>query len=647
MPSLLVYQEPTTQLLSISRNQITNSNMRVPKKTTSLNRTRAYRARQSAKNKQQINAKQCQYDSLKRNNESPQRRSERLAKDRERKRKLRNTQSILQTDRINSDRRDQRRRLQSESQRPYQHPATVDTSDELLSDESINKAKQEALKQLHRTQIRDTDEHIAYVCVICDCFILGTEPLKYLTDLRIEDHRERLSVDKYKDCNNMDTDIDTDLDPFSSLWKYYEIPKHKGMLLSPRASTIGTGTDKWSCCEGCYKAMTPARTIKPPPRMAIANGFAIGEIDIEGLDIHEDVNEVTRALLAPVRTHGYVMAFSGGAHKSIMGHYQFFELDQERVNGAMSHLKSVENRDHIYVMFSGRMTPSQRRRITSECTVNTDIYNKLAVWFIDKSDHPGFRDLCVPDQCPQPMLIGKEETTNNTDKAVNPSVEDKFEGGSYYFSTGQDPQPQSSVYGTNKEFTLAMLKDEKPTLLVYGGDYKKSTELRIEDLLPFAFPYGLGGPKSKRPTSVSFESCIQRYARLASKEFMRGDTILVLHHMYGRQLSFKSGVITCRSNEGGITLGEKFANVSVQQLQKILEKDESQADPETRKLIKGISTSCRVLGHTPEAAQHARRNGFAYQDFFGLNSVFATVTPCDECSFRVRLFADPGKKVSD
>ena len=103
MPSLLVYQEPTTQLLSISRNQITNSNMRVPKKTTSLNRTRAYRARQSVKSKQQINAKRCQYDSLKRNNESPQRRSERLAKDRERKRKLRNTQSILQTDRINSD----------------------------------------------------------------------------------------------------------------------------------------------------------------------------------------------------------------------------------------------------------------------------------------------------------------------------------------------------------------------------------------------------------------------------------------------------------------------------------------------------------------------------------------------------------------
>lgn len=595
------------------------------KKTTSTDRVRAHRARQPAKEKKQKQLltstdRMRAHRARESANQSPGRRSERLANERESKRIRRRSHQVPTT-------------------------STDNATDELLSDESINKAKQEALKQLHRTQIRDTDEHIAYVCVICDCFILGTEPLKYLTDQRIEEHRERLSVRKYKDFMNMDSDVEGHLDPFSSLWKYYELEKHKGMLLSPRASTHGIDTDKWSCCEGCYRAMVSARIKAPPPRMAIANGFAIGEIDIEGLDIHQDVNEVTRVLMAPVRTHGYVMAFSGGAHKSIMGHYQFFELDQERVNGAMNHLKSIQNCDHIYVMFSGRMTPSQRRRITTECTVDTDIYNKLAVWFINKSHHPGFRDLSIPEKCPQPILIGKDETLNNTDIPVEPAVEGKFDGGSYYFSTGQDPEPKSSIYGTNKEFTLAMLKDEKPTLLVYGGNYKKSTELLVEDLLPFAFPYGLGGPKSKRPTSVSFESCIQRYTRLASKEFLRGDTILVLHHMYGRQLSFKSGVITCRSNESGITLGEKFANVSVKQLQTILEKGESQADSETRKLIKGISTSCRVLGHTPEAAQHARRNGFAYQDYFGINSVFCTITPCDECSFRVRLFADPGKKV--
>ena len=590
--------------------------------TSSRDRVRAHRARRTQ-------------------NESQDQRTERLRKDRERKRKKHSSISSEQRKRQHQT----KSRIQPDDSGSRHQSNDRYEQDDLLQDESIAKAKKEALEYLHRTQVGSTDKHIAHVCVICDCFIIGTEPLKYITDNRIEEHRKRFSVQTYKDYHNMDTDVEGELDPYYSLWKYYEIPEHKGMLLSPRASRIGHEGDKWSCCQGCYRAMARNRIDKPPPRMAIANGFAIGEIDIEGLDVHEDVNEVTRALLAPIRSHGYVMAFSGGAHKSIQGHYQFFELDQERVNGAMHHLKTVENRNHIYVMFAGRMTPSQRRKVTNECTVNTDIYNKLAVWFIEKSQHPGFKDLDIPEQCPQPILIGKEETANNTDSSVNPSVEDKFEGGSYYFSSGQDPEPKSSVYGTNRQFTMAMLKDEKPTLLVYGGDYKKSKELCVENMLPFAFPYGLGGPKGLRPTRVSFESCIQRYARLAGREFMRGDTILVLHHMYGRQLSFKSGVITCRSNVNGNTLGEHFANISVQALQTVLEKDENQLDPQTRALIKGISTSCRVLGYTPEAAQHARRNGFAYQDFFGLNSVFVTISPCDECSFRVRLFANPGEEV--
>ncbi|KAL7524123.1 hypothetical protein ACHAXR_001615, partial [Thalassiosira sp. AJA248-18] len=56
-------------------------------------------------------------------------------------------------------------------------------------------------------------------------------------------------------------------------------------------------------------------------------------------------------------------------------------------------------------------------------------------------------------------------------------------------------------------------------------------------------------------------------------------------------------------------------------------------------LMKGVSTSCKALGHSPEAAKFARRCCFALVDYFGLNSLFLTITPCDECSFRVRLYA--------
>ncbi len=52
------------------------------------------------------------------------------------------------------------------------------------------------------------------------------------------------------------------------------------------------------------------------------------------------------------------------------------------------------------------------------------------------------------------------------------------------------------------------------------------------------------------------------------------------------------------------------------------------------------------MGHTDEAAKYARRCCFATLDYYGLNSLFLTTTPDDECSFRVRLYAKPCDWVS-
>ncbi len=73
---------------------------------------------------------------------------------------------------------------------------------------------------------------------------------------------------------------------------------------------------------------------KKPPKLSIANGFVIGYFpNIEYTDdngelcefsVKSDLSEVIRALLAPTQMHGYGVAFTGGKHRSIMGHYQFF-----------------------------------------------------------------------------------------------------------------------------------------------------------------------------------------------------------------------------------------------------------------------------------------------------------------------------------
>ena len=52
------------------------------------------------------------------------------------------------------------------------------------------------------------------------------------------------------------------------------------------------------------------------------------------------------------------------------------------------------------------------------------------------------------------------------------------------------------------------------------------------------------------------------------------------------------------------------------------------------------------MGHLEEAAQDARQRMFEMLDYYGLNSLFLSMTPDDECSFRVRLYSKPQVCVS-
>jgi hypothetical protein len=126
--------------------------------------------------------------------------------------------------------------------------------------------------------------------------------------------------------------------------------------------------------------------------------------------------------------------------------------------------------------------------------------------------------------------------------------------------------------------------------------------------------------------------------KLSLQQFMEGPTILVMNHIYNRQMSYKSGVMICRSTIDGTSLGEKLSTLSMTELEKINDKKTDHLNSNTRGLLKAISTSCRAMGHTKEAAKYARGCCFAMLDHYRLNSLFLSTTPDDECSFRVRLY---------
>jgi hypothetical protein len=108
----------------------------------------------------------------------------------------------------------------------------------------------------------------------------------------------------------------------------------KDMLLSLQSMKYNNG---YATCACCYKGMCQNLAKKrTPPKFAIANGFVIGsfprEIKFTNKDgkrnnrniTDNELTDLLKAMLAPVRPYGCVFAYSVGSQKSITGNYNFF-----------------------------------------------------------------------------------------------------------------------------------------------------------------------------------------------------------------------------------------------------------------------------------------------------------------------------------
>jgi hypothetical protein len=322
-------------------------------------------------------------------------------------------------------------------------------------------------------------------------------------------------------------------------------------------------------------------------------------------------------------------------------------MDHNHLGGVMNQLNQADLGKHIYCVSCGRMPPNQEQIVQKRSEVDTQLFIYVMTWFIQESGHPGYNKTLIPEDCPQPFLVEDPETRNNTDDPANATLEANYEGGTFVFSSTQDPSEDTLVYCSTDRFAIAIMNRCAPILLMLGGTYSSNVEMNVKNILPFAFPFGIGGPKMKRRVKVALELCIQVYMWLLLCQFMNRPTILVMNHIYNRQMSYKSGVMTYRSSVNGIPLGEKLSMLSTESFEKIdKENNTNNLDETTKGFLKGVKTLCKAMGHTEEAAKYARRCMFSMLDYFGLNSLFLSTTPDEECSFRVCLYSKPQNWVS-
>ena len=133
----------------------------------------------------------------------------------------------------------------------------------------IKRAVKIAKKHLHRTKMPDNPRaHQCYVCIVCDRVILGTESLRVMREDRLKEHSHRLGVHEYEQYHGIELP--------KILKKQYRVRGYPNMLLSRRERRI---RKEWTTCAECKSAMKKRCITKfTPPKNAIANGFAIGQM---------------------------------------------------------------------------------------------------------------------------------------------------------------------------------------------------------------------------------------------------------------------------------------------------------------------------------------------------------------------------------
>src|SRR5210317_1501295 len=183
----------------------------------------------------------------------------------------------------------------------------INDYDDIIPDpptkEHIDSLVQEAIKQVTRTR-RDDGSHQATVCVVCDCLIIGEEKVHLMPKERLENNRNRLSVETYEQNFG-------EMHPL--LIEQYQVAGLEGMLLSPRSYRSG---DNFECCASCFSSTKPSSAEKSskPPKFAIANGFAIGHLpsilQIQGEDesrqIDLDESKLSDLMCVAMSTQRYL-----------------------------------------------------------------------------------------------------------------------------------------------------------------------------------------------------------------------------------------------------------------------------------------------------------------------------------------------------
>jgi PIF1-like helicase/Helitron helicase-like domain at N-terminus len=171
---------------------------------------------------------------------------------------------------------------------------------------------------------------------------------------------------------------------------------------------------------------------------------------------------------------------------------------------------------------------------------------------------------------------------------------------------------------------------------------------KLQEAFPLQFPYGYGErnpdengssgkTKSKVPNPDSYYKWLMK---LSLPNMHRADFVLVVHNMFERNRAVSTSWMRGIAPHGAGNYGELFAEMDSEELQmaaKRRDRKDTRGTTVEETFFQCMDAVSRSLAHSNEAAMKARADMFAKITRFGLPALFFTVTPDDQCNFRIQI----------
>ena len=301
----------------------------------------------------------------------------------------------------------------------------------------------------------------------------------------------------------------------------------------------------------------------------------------------------------------------------------------------MHQIPSVEEiPERVTVVLHGDMTDAQKKKILQKCKIRPDKCQKAIEWLLKnniliKHDSETEQETLDLDSLPEPLILDESSAV----QTVDTNIESRMEITVVFPDSTLDLR--NGGYKTVDEYKKIVDDFKNSSFLAYlhvpKSDFVKDFE---EDNFVKAFvrnfPFGIGGPNSKRVLQrrgqigkMNQENYFRHVTNLSNLRFQEPLFILVSYNIFQRSRMLKSATRLVKSKflplDQGIQKNQNISNLAPPPVLEEIAKrnngifDTNRQNSNAKEFLNSIKVVSGVLPHTNEAAKKGRKDVFSMQ----------------------------------